>query len=204
MNLTLRDFASMRLPLAVFIVVAIVSAVLVRYTSAQHASAESQRRAQETALREARTRFDASGQEREAILRFLPAYRKLEQDGLVGDEKRIEWVESLRNANRQAGLFGVAYQLESRKPFALPGITGPVAQHIRFSEMKLSFGLMHEGDLMRFLEALDAQHSGLFLINRCSIDRPVRADTPPAPRQSNLNAKCELSWLTIAPGKNGS
>jgi hypothetical protein len=203
MALTLKDFASMRLPVAVLVAAVILSAILIKVSSAQHKAAETQLRAQAAALKEARDRFHRSGEERNAILRYLPAYRKLQSEGLIGAEQRIEWIEALRTANKQAGLFGVMYQLEARKPFTLLGQGNPAAPSLQQSQMKLSFGLVHEGDLMRFLEMLATQQSGMFFIRSCIIDRPVRIDTP-APRQPNLNAQCELSWLTIDPGKTGS
>ncbi len=199
MNLTLRDFASMRLPMAVLAVVLVTSVALIKSSSMQHAAAEAQLRSQDTALREARERHDRSGQERQAIQEYLPAYRSLQQEGVVGEEQRIEWIESLRAANKQAGLFGVAYQIEARKPFALAGLDNPAAPFLRQTQMKLSFGLVHEGDLMRFLETLDAQKRGLFLIKRCAIGRQARND--PGPRQPNLNVECDLAWLTIDPPK---
>ena len=203
MILTLKDFASMRLPVAVFVASIILSAVMIKFSSVQNKAAETQRRSQAAALKEARDRYQRSGEEREVILRYLPAYRKLQSEGLIGAEQRIEWIEALRAANKQAGLFGVTYQLEARKPFNLTGQGNPASQFLHQSQMKLSFGLVHEGDLMRFLGMLATQQSGMFFIRSCIIDRPVRIDTP-APRQPNLNAQCELSWLTIDPEKTGS
>ena len=203
MALTPRDLTSMRLPVAVLVAALILSAVLVKFSSAQKTAADAQRGAQAVALKDARERYQRSGEEREAILRYLPAYRKLQSEGLIGAEQRIEWIEALRAANKQAGLFGVTYQLEARIPFNLPGERNPASPFLRQSQMKLSFGLVHEGDLMRFLETLATQQSGMFFLRSCIIDRPVRTDTP-APRQPNLNAQCELSWLTIDPGKAGS
>jgi hypothetical protein len=190
--------------MAVLIAVIATSVIMIKYTSMQHESAEKQRRTQATAMREAQEKVQRSGQEKNVILQYLPAYQKLEAEGLVGDEQRLEWIESLRKANRQAGLFGVSYQLEPRKALQIQSIVNPMAQHVQTSDMKIAFGLMHEGDLMKFLDSLNTQHSGLFLVKRCAVDRPVRTDAPPAPRQANLNAKCELSWLTITPGKAGS
>lgn len=202
-NLTLKDLASMRLPLAVLAIVLLVSAAFIKISSAQHNAAEAQRRAQATALEDARLRYQHSGEEREAILRYLPAYRQLERQGFVGTEQRINWIEGLRAANKQAGLFGVAYQIDARKPFELVGQENPISQHLHHSPMKLSFGLVHEGDLMRFLETLAAQQTGMFFVTDCAIDRMARQETP-APRRPNLNAQCGLSWLTLDPGRTGS
>lgn len=198
MNLTLRDFASMRLPMAVLVAVLVVSVLIIKTSSMQHAAAETQLRTQDQALKEARQRHEHSGLERQAIMEYLPAYRSLEQEGLVGKEQRIEWIESLRTANKQAGLFGVAYQIEARKPFSMTGLDGTAAQYVHQTQMKLSFGLVHEGDLMRFLDTLSLQKSGLYLLKRCAVGRLARNDNP-GPRQANLNAECDLAWLTIEP-----
>lgn len=203
MALTLKDVASMRLPVVILIAALVLSAVLVKFTLVQQKAAEEQRLAQTKTLNDARDRYHRSGEEREVILRYLPAYRKLQSEGVVGAEQRIEWIEGLRSANKQAGLFGVTYQLEARKPFTVLGQNNPAAQFLQQSLMKLSFGLVHEGDLMRFLQTLATQQSGMFFIRSCTIDRAVRNDAP-APRQPNLSAQCELSWLTIDPGKAGS
>jgi hypothetical protein len=203
MNLTFKDFALMRLPVAVLVATLILSAVLVKASLVQQKAADKQRRAQVAALKEAHDRFQRSGEEHAVIREYLPAYRRLQDEGLVGAEQRIEWIENLRAANKQAGLFGVNYQLEARKPFSLVGQGNPVAQYLQQSDMKLSFGLVHEGDLMRFMQMLEARQSGMFFVRSCTIDRPSRIDSP-APRQPNLNATCDLSWLTIDPGKKGS
>jgi hypothetical protein len=203
MKLALRDFASMRLPMAVLVAVLVASVLLIKSSSIQHATAVAQLRSQDKALKEARERHERSGLERQAIQEYLPGYRSLQQEGLVGEEQRIEWIESLRAANKQAGLFGVAYQIEARKPFSLAGLDSVAAQYVHQTPMKLSFGVVHEGDLMRFLETLGTQKSGLFLIKRCAISRLARNDNP-GPRQANLNAECDLAWLTIDPPKAGS
>jgi hypothetical protein len=106
-------------------------------------------------------------------------------------------------ANRQAGLSGVTYQLDARKPLPLIGQSNPMSQHLHTSHMKLSFGLVHEGDLMRFIQVLAAQRAGIFIVTGCALDRTGRNDSP-APRQANLSAQCDLSWLTVDPGKGKS
>jgi hypothetical protein len=203
MILTGKDIAALKLPFLVLAVAIAVSVALVKFASGKREQMEVQHRAQLTALQDARSRYQRSGDEREAILRYLPAYQRLHQQGFVGTEQRINWLEGLRTANRLAGLFGVTYQLEPQKPFTVVGADNPISQHLRQSQMKLTLGLVHEGDLMRFFRALAAQQTGLFMLTGCALDRAGGNDAP-APRQANLSAACELSWLTIEPGKDKS
>ena len=200
MKLTSKDFTELKLPFLVLAIAIAASIALVKFSSGKRQQAEVQHRSQFTALQDARSRYHRSGDERETILRYLPAYQKLQTQGFVGTEQRINWLEGLHAANRQAGLFGVTYQLEPQKPFSLVGQDNPVSQSLRQSQMKLTFGVVHEGDLMRFFHALAAQQAGTFMLTGCLLDRTGGGDTP-APRQANLSAQCDLSWLTIDPGK---
>lgn len=203
MKLAAKDLAEMKLPFLVLVVVIAASFLLVRFSADKRLQTEMQHRIQYTALQDARSRYQRSGEERETILRYLPAYQQLENQGFVGTEQRINWLEGLRIANTQAGLFGVAYQLDAQRPFPPIGQGNPMLSHLHNSQMKLSFGLVHEGDLMRFIQALAAQQTGIFILTRCALDRVARSDSP-APKQANLAAQCDLSWLTVDPGKGKS
>ena len=203
MKITGKDLTTLKLPVLIFLAATTVSVVLVSLSSGYRERVERELRTQASALQEARNRYQRSGEERETILRYLPAYRQLEKQGFVGTEQRINWLEGLRAANGQAGLFGVTYQLDAQKPFPLVGQENPMSRHLYHSQMKLSFGLVHEGDLMRFFRALEAQQAGMFRLTDCALDRAGSIDAP-APRQANLTAQCDLTWLTIDPGKGKS
>jgi hypothetical protein len=201
MKLTSKDFSAMKMPAIALVIAIAASAVMVWFTLNQLARAEKQVRSQLASLQEAKTRFQRSGEERETVMHYIQAYRQLERVGFVGAEQRLNWVEALRKANVQAGLFGVDYQLSAQQRFPGLGQGSAVGDRIKHSEMKLSFGVLHEGSLMRFLSDLSAQQSGYFVVTACSLDR-TGWQGPPQPKQPNLRAECDLSWLTIAPEKD--
>jgi hypothetical protein len=66
--------------------------------------------------------------------------------------------------------------------------------------MRLDFGLLHEGDLLRLLAGLREEVAGLFGVNGCRLTR--RGDTlDAAPGASNLEALCVLNFITLrGPG----
>ena len=67
--------------------------------------------------------------------------------------------------------------------------------------MKLSFQLLHEGDLMNFLTALGKQGAGFFSVNECKLDR---LNTGGSIRfQPNLRADCDIAWITLRPAAPG-
>ncbi len=200
MTLTSKDLYAMKMPAIVFAIAIAAACALVWFTSDQLKRSETRYRDQMAALDSARTRYQRSGEERQTVLHYIQAYKQLERLGVVGSEQRLNWVESLRQANAQAGLFGVNYQMSAQAPYEFSGKDHPLAERVKQSQMKLFFGVLHEGDLMRLLDALSAQQAGLFTLNECTLDRAGRQGAP-QPKQPNLTAECDLSWVTIEPDR---
>jgi hypothetical protein len=67
---------------------------------------------------------------------------------------------------------------------------------MRQSVMKIRLPLLHEGDLLRFLDTLKRQQVGLFLVDQCALDRVNQAGGSPR-YQPNLVAECTLTWITL-------
>lgn len=200
MRFTAKDLRSMKMPMLALAIALAASFLMVAFSSTQREQTETRLRNQLAGLQEARTRYQRSGEERETVMHFLKAYRQLEKSGLVGAEQRLNWVESLRVANARAGVFGVNYQMTAQAPLPFVARDNPLSGRVMHSQMSLSFGVLHEADLIRFFNALSAQQPGLFVLTGCSLDRGGRQG-PPVPRQANLMAQCDLSWVTIDPGK---
>lgn len=198
MQLSAKDFRAMKMPALALAIAVVVSFAMVAYSSNQRSQSEKQYSDQVTALQEARVRYQRSGEERETVTHYLQGYRQLEKLGFVGTEQRLNWVESLRVANVQVGLASVEYQLSAQEPFAYVAKDNPLSDRVKQSRMRLTFGVLHEGDLSRLFRAMAAQQPGLFALNGCSLDRAGRRGAPIA-KEANLAAECELSWLTIDP-----
>jgi hypothetical protein len=200
LNLSKRDLQSLSKPLIALALVAGVSAAAVVYSTGMVKKAKSEVSAQESTLREARNRVQQSGQEKGIIERNVEPYRQLERTGIVGEEHRIGWIDALRSANREADLYGVEYEVGPQQPYSFMSEANAGALVVHQSIMKLRLGLLHEGDLFRFFEALAVQKVGRFTVNKCNLKRlPVDLSVPV--NQPTLHAECELAWITIAgPG----
>ncbi len=193
--MNLRDLAALRGALIVLATIAALGAAAVVFTARLVEQAEREMMTQKSALQEARLRYQRSGDEKDTIVRYLDDYEKLQREGVVGEERRINWIDGLRTANIHSELFGVDYQIGVQQPFAGGGAS-PGGMELRQSEMKIRLPLLHEGDLLRFLETLDRQHVGLFTVGKCALDRANQAGG--APRyQPNLVAECSLTWITV-------
>jgi len=126
-------------------------------------------------------------------------YHDLRSRGLIGPERRINWLDALRLSDQQAQLFGAEYQISTQQPYPYAQDLNAPKLGMAQSVMKLSLRLAHEGELMRFFRLLEGQNVGAFEINQCVLDRSASfADAAPR-AQPNLRAECELAWITINP-----
>jgi hypothetical protein len=193
-----EDLEALRIPLIVLAVTLIAALGLVFVSAGFLENAKRTLSQRETQLREARLRIQNAGEEKEMIGRYLGRYQQLAQAGFVGDEQRINWLDSLRVANEEARIFGVEYDIGTQKPYVYASEfnTGPML--LQESVMQLRFRLLHEEDLPRFFSAL-ARHGGsYFTIDQCTMRR-MRTGEPDRSVQANLGAECEVRWLTIRP-----
>jgi hypothetical protein len=192
------DLQALRHPLLFLLVVLIAGASAIYYSDRLKVAARQQLVQQQGQLKEARTRLQKSGDEKDVIVRYLDSYRQLERSGFIGEEQRINWLDGLRLANQQADLFGVDYQIATQKPYAYAADFNPGEIALSQSVMLLKFRLLHEEDLMRFLAALGRQGGGIFTVDLCNMKR---VDTRGVIRyQPNVMADCELSWITARVG----
>jgi len=171
------------------IAVVIASMHMVDETRAQHKVALADRQAIQNKLSR------ATEEERE-IREKLVDYRKLLASGVIGDERRLEWVETIGQIKRDHKLFEIKYQIEPQRTLELPGITPTSEVEFRVSALKVEMQLLHEGDLLVFLDGLRGKLKSHVLVRSCAIQRLDRSgqDRGIAPR---LRADCVIDLVTI-------
>ncbi|MBX3661549.1 MAG: hypothetical protein KF804_03760 [Burkholderiales bacterium] len=192
-----EELKALRVPLILLLVVIAAAAGAVYYTDLLRQQAQTTLVRAQAQQREAQTRMQRSGDEKTIIVQYVDRYRQLENAGFIGEEQRINWIDALRNANARTDLFGVSYEIGAQQPYAHAAELAPGPIALRQSRMRLDFRLLHEGDLLRFFDALREQGAGLFHLDQCTLRR---TDTGTALRyQPNITANCELAWITATP-----
>lgn len=147
------------------------------------------------ALAEARRQLDHSHRQKQLIVTHREAYAALEQRGFVGAEQRLAWIEAAQQANRDAGLYGLDYRLTPRTTAAPELAQGlPLGQ----TRMTLTFPVLVETDLPRFITALRQRAPGVFAVQSCRLSMPSRSEFRPVD-QPSMRAECDLLWFTISP-----
>ncbi len=146
----------------------------------------------------ARLRLAHAESEKEEIRQYQPQFIELRRRGLVGQERRLDWVEAIRQIQERRRLLPLSYEIEVQQPYrletALP--TGDYA--LLGSRMSLHMDLLHELDLLNFLS--DLRLNGTFAVQDCVVRRTAGAAPAPGVLAPSLSADCTLNWLTLTPG----
>ena len=196
MKLTPRDWLSLRNPLLGLGLALILVMLLVGMVQQKQDEAQAALDIQQRQLSQARQHYQSSGLEKETIVKYLPVYQKLIEEGFVGEERRIEWVDALREIHQQHKLFSINYSIGAQEQYAPAFGFNPGAFSLYRSVMKLELSMLHEGDLLMLLEALAAKQTAPFMLRECEITKNA-SKVNPDKLAPYLVAKCELDWLTI-------
>ncbi len=186
--------AALKFPLALAVAALLLALAGALWSHHQAAQARQHLQAARTAVAEARLNLGRSRQQQNVVATHLAAYRMLAARGFVGPEARLAWIEAVQLANRDAGMYGLDYRMAPRvpdKPELAQGL--PLGHTI----MTLSFPVLVETDLPRFLAALKSRAPGLMRVRGCQLARLSDATTRLA-SQPQLQAECDLQWFTLA------
>lgn len=127
------------------------------------------------------------------LTRYAPRFAQLQASGMIGDENRLAWIETIRQIQTSRKLVSASFEIEPQQAVASPVPLNYGDYQLRGSRMHLELGMVHELDLFNFIDDLRA--AGLFTVQDCRIRRN---DIPAeAVGLARLNASCTLVWLTL-------
>ena len=186
--------------LAAALVAGGVAAVLLTQQLVQKAASEQQAAAAER--QSAQSKLEQATEEEREIRDRLVDYRKLLERGVIGDERRLDWVDRIGEIKMARKLFDVRYSIDAQRPVTYPGFAGGGDVEFMASNMQLDMSLLHEEDLFRFLDDLRRALSAHVVVKSCNLQRAERlaSDRGLAPR---LQASCDIDLVTIRDRKMG-
>lgn len=152
-------------------------------------------------LRQNTGRLERAAQDDLEARDYVDLYQRLKDLRILGDERRLEWVEALTRIRASRELAEIRYQVDRQK--VLKTLPGKPALELRSSSMKVELALLHEGDLLGVLADLRASGNAYYSVRQCSITRSVETTsaTPVAPR---LRATCQIDLITLAEARAGT
>jgi len=142
-------------------------------------------------------RYLAVDEEEKLIQEYYPEFIALFDKGIIGNERRLDWIEVLRKYGREIKLPSLSYTIESQKEYTPTFPVNLRNYQLYRSTMRLNMQLLHEGDLFSLLEALDKYARGNYSVSECELRNSTRARLNEDPKATNVNVECQLEWFTI-------
>jgi hypothetical protein len=190
------DWSILRGSLILFVVCVLASALMLAGSYRFKQEMEREYQSNHNRFRNASQQYLAVDEEERIIDEFYPEFVRLYRSGLLGGERRLSWLETLREAGEAIKIPELNYKLESQR-LTKPDYDVHLGTYgLYVSPMNLSIGLLHEGDLFQLLNALDRDALGQYSVRNCEFTRAegeVRLD----PKVANIKANCLLEWLTV-------
>ncbi len=126
----------------------------------------------------------------------LDAYRNLQNEGGIGEPRRLQWLETLRRVSNRFNIPAIEFTLDGSKivepdgdPYWHPEV-GLMA-----TNMKIIMQLSHEGDLYNLLTSLQEEAPGMFSVEDCRLR--WLTDYSDEFELSRLQGECNLGWYTL-------
>jgi hypothetical protein len=192
------DWPIFRGALTVFVLCLLVSGAMLAASIYFRDEMESDFNKDQVRFQSISRKYLAIDEEYRFIKQFYPRFRELYAEGIIGNEHRLNWIETLRSAGARIDLPSLSYEIMSQKEYTPSYAIYRGSYQIYVSKMKLTFGLLHEGDLERLFDELNQRASGLYSVADCTFTSSQKA-IGHDPKQENISAQCELLWYTIRP-----
>ena len=193
MKLTARDsskIAWIALLVALLIGLAIAAGL---WSTGDTGKARAERDAAAARKLEIEKRLGRVRTEEQEIKARTQQFQQMELAGMIGQEKRLEWTELLRDLQHRLRLPGMNYEFGPQVP--LESVAGAdYAYHS--SQLKIQLRVLHEEDLLNFVGQLQKEAKALVVLRGCKLSRLPGAN-PAARDAAQLIGECTMEWITL-------
>jgi len=196
MKFSTKDIPHIRGLLVMAILILILGAIAVYVSDDMLNEAQQSKTTADQEWSDAVRKLERTKNEQEDLQGYYHQYQNLVEQNIIGEEKRLDWIESIEEIRNRLNIFSVKYKLDPQETLDMVGTDLPGSSFdLRRSNMTLGLSLLHEGQLLNFIEALSKEAKGMYLLDSCVLTRNdlVRKlkFTP------NLEAECTLGWITL-------
>ena len=139
--------------------------------------------------------------------RYYRRYEAFREQGFVGREARLDWIETMRETAEALDLPSLNYSIEPQRRVTVPTAQSSDGESagLFVSRLDLDASLLHEEDLLRLIDALQQRAPGLMMVDRCELLRRSEPDSLLV-NDPNIVADCSVnvySMLTTdVPGES--
>jgi hypothetical protein len=198
MNFSAAEFRKLIIPLAITVLLVAGGAALIWFSNERLVAANATFASIKKDRIQARERLARISEEEREVKERIEVYRRLRDLHVIGKERRLDWADAIQRIRVQREMLDVRYRIEPQKLLiSIQGKPGKVDFNV--SAMKLELALLHEGDLLAFLDDLRGAGNAYVSVRMCSVTRSGTAASPTAtptltPR---LRAECQIDLITV-------
>ena len=197
MKFAASDLKRLRLPIAAGVVLAVAGVAC--YFAADNYLRETKKLAAATTAQrsEVQAKLASATEEEREIKANLQQYQALAARGIIGEERRLDWIDTITAIKNERRLFNIAYSIEPQKDLDYPGFAaGGTGVKFMVSRAKIDIQLLHEEDLLNFIGDLTKRGRSYLSVRSCNVRRAERGGggATLAPR---LEAACVFDLITI-------
>ena len=190
------DWSVLQGSVITFVVSIAISAALIGSTWYYKDKMHREYQMQKSRFQSISNQYLAVDQEEKLIRDYYPKFVELYNKGIIGQERRLTWIETLNNAEDRIKLPSITYDIASQNKY-VPDYSLNIGNfQIYSSPMKLNMNLLHEGDLKKLLDALSTNAPGIYNVSNCKL-RPSGQIILDDASKGNITAECELKWFNI-------
>lgn len=187
-----RDFRKLALPLLAALLLFGAAGTLAYWSRQHEQRAGRQRHAAALARDSIAQRLSQVRNEESDLKARAQLFQQLQTAGITGDERRLDWTELLHRLQRELRLPGMRYDFSAQH--ALDKVQGTAYSYYA-SPMHLELQVLHERDLLDFLDRLQHEANALVLVRACKL-APLPHGSNVADMPAGLTAQCDMQWIT--------
>ena len=196
MKLTRADFPKLQLSALAALLMIVVGAANVVFALNTLQAAKAGRATAQSQSREFDGKFRRVRSEENEIREKSAIFAALQKRGIIGEEKRLEWVELLKEIRDKHRLIDLQYEVAPQRALDLAPASAAGSFAFYSSSMRLQLKLLHEEDLTRLLDDLRQQARALIQVRRCAVSRLPHGGGDGA-SNAQLQADCQIDWITL-------
>ncbi len=195
MKFSTKDLPHIRGLLIMLVLALILGAVLIYVSDGVLTKVQQSKIIADREWSEALRKLERTKNEQEDLQGYYHQYQNLVEQNVIGQERRLDWIETIEKIRNQLNIFSVKYKLEPQETLNLENNSTSNSFDLHRSNMTLDISLLHEGQLLNFFDALSEEAKGMYLLESCTLTRNDLV------RQlrfiPNLQAECTLGWITL-------
>ncbi len=200
MKVTRADVKELRLAIAAAAIMIILGIGCVAVSDYYLGQARNENAAAKQRRLEAQKRVEQVAEEEREIRRNLVSYQSMVSRGMASEQNRLDIIDEIARIKKERRLFEIRYDIEPQKPLSYPGMHPAGPLDFVGSRMKLEMLLLHEQDLLGFLDDLIGSAKTYISVRGCTVTRSD-GGLPPFAVAPRLRSECELDLIALKQSK---